>query len=123
LDDGFTVQDCSAAIELHSRADKGRIAVSPIVAIASQNAGFSALDQDLAAIAIVFDFMNPVLARWWLIDRGSKLGLNEPEATSYAKHEAALRWFSPKEDTNLCTTDCSVLADAVRLATRKARPE
>jgi hypothetical protein len=47
----------------------------------------------------VFDFMNPVLALWRSIDRRSKLGFDEPEATGYAKHEAVLRWFSPKEDT------------------------
>jgi hypothetical protein len=34
----------------------------------------------LAAIAVVFDFVNPVLAVRRLIDRGSKLGLNELEA-------------------------------------------
>jgi hypothetical protein len=37
------------------------------------------LKQHLAAIAIVFDFVNPVLALWRLIHRGSKLGLNELE--------------------------------------------
>jgi hypothetical protein len=36
------------------------------------------LNHHLRAVAVVFDFVNPVLARWWLIDRGSKLRLNEP---------------------------------------------
>jgi len=35
----------------------------------------SSLKHHLGAIAIVFDFMNPVLPLWRLIDRGSKLGL------------------------------------------------
>ena len=34
----------------------------------------AALNHYLRAVAIVFDFMNPVLALWRLIDRGSKLG-------------------------------------------------
>jgi hypothetical protein len=38
-----------------------------------------AFKQHLAAITIVFDVVNPVLALWRLVDRGSKLGLNEPE--------------------------------------------
>jgi hypothetical protein len=49
------------------------------VSIAGEDTGFSLLKQDLAAIAIVFDFMNPVLPLWRLIDRGSKLWLDEPE--------------------------------------------
>ena len=53
--------------------------VSPIVSIAGEDTGFSLLKQDLAAIAIVFDFMNPVLPLGRLIDRGSKLWLDEPE--------------------------------------------
>ena len=32
--------------------------------------------------------MNPVLALWRLIDRGSELGLDEPELISYAEHDA-----------------------------------
>jgi hypothetical protein len=38
------------------------------------------LDQHLGAIAIVFDFMNPVLALWRVIDQ---VGLDEP---GYPKH-------------------------------------
>jgi hypothetical protein len=49
------------------------------VSIAGEDTGFSLLKQDLAAIAIVFDFMNPVLPLWRLIDRGHKLWLDEPE--------------------------------------------
>jgi hypothetical protein len=51
----------------------------------------AALNHYLRAVAIVFDFMNPVLALWRLIDRGSKLWLDEPEARNYAKHRAVLR--------------------------------
>jgi len=44
------------------------------------------LKQHLAAIAIVFDFVNPVLALRRLIDRGSELGLNELEPSFYKRH-------------------------------------
>ena len=46
----------------------------------------AALNHYLRAVAIVFDFMNPVLPFWRLIDRGSKLRLDEPESCRYAKH-------------------------------------
>ena len=45
-----------------------------------------ALNQHLAAIAIVFDFMNPVLPLWRLFYRGWKLWLDEPEPGGYTKH-------------------------------------
>jgi hypothetical protein len=46
----------------------------------------------LAAIAIVFDFVNPVLAFGRLIDRGSKLRLDEPQpGVNYARHEGLYR--------------------------------
>jgi hypothetical protein len=48
------------------------------VSVAGPDAGFSSLDQNLAAVAVVFDLMNPVLAFGRLIDWGSKLRLNEP---------------------------------------------
>jgi hypothetical protein len=46
----------------------------------------SALDNKERAIAIVLDLMHPVGAPRRLIDRGRKLGLNEPEPRSYNKH-------------------------------------
>jgi hypothetical protein len=48
------------------------------------------LKQHLGAIAIVFDFVNPVIPLWWLIDRGSKLWLYESEG-----HEACTYRRSP----------------------------
>jgi hypothetical protein len=44
----------------------------------------------LAAIAIVFDFVNPMLALWRLFNRGSKLWLDEPESGGYAGHGALI---------------------------------
>jgi hypothetical protein len=44
----------------------------------------------LAAIAIVFDFMNPVLPLWRLFNRGSKLWLDESEAGGDAGHGALI---------------------------------
>jgi hypothetical protein len=49
----------------------------------------SLLKQHLAAIAIVFDFMNPVLPLWRLFNRGSKLWFDKSEAGGYAKHYSA----------------------------------
>jgi len=49
----------------------------------------AALNRYLRAVAIVFDFVNPVLAFGRLIDRGSKLWLDEPQpGGNYARHEA-----------------------------------
>jgi len=42
----------------------------------------------LAAIAIVFDFVNPVLPFRRLIDQGRQLWLDESEFGGYAKHRA-----------------------------------
>ena len=57
--------------------------------IARKHPRFVPFDHDLRAVSIMFDFMNPVLARWRLIDRRSKLWLNESEAGGNAKHCAA----------------------------------
>jgi hypothetical protein len=65
-----------------------RIAVAPIVSIAGEHTRLPSLKQHLAAISIVFDFMNPVLAFGRLVNRRSKLWLDEPKAGSYAKHGA-----------------------------------
>ena len=92
LDNGLTINDCRLAAEVGSGTDDRWITVAPIISIAGEDTGLSSLNQHLAAIAIVFDFVNPVLALWWLIDQGSKLGLDEPEPCRYAKHEA-LYWL------------------------------
>ena len=54
--------------------------------IAAKDTHLAALNHYLRAVAIVFDFMNPVLALRRLFDRGSKLRLDEPESCRYAKH-------------------------------------
>ena len=79
LDNGLTINDCRLAAEVGSGTDDRGITVTPIISIASEDTGFSSLNQHLGAIAIVFDFVNPVLALWWLINQGGKLGLDEPE--------------------------------------------
>ena len=63
------------------------IAVAPIVSVVGEHTRLPSLKQHLAAIAIVFEFVNPVPAFRRLIYRGSKLGLNEPEPCRYAKHK------------------------------------
>jgi hypothetical protein len=55
--------------------------------IAGEHANLPLLKQHLAAIAIVFEFVNPVVTFGRLIDRGRKLGFNETEPCRYAKHE------------------------------------
>jgi hypothetical protein len=61
------------------------------MSIPAKDTHLAALDHHLRAVAIVFDFVNPVLAFRRLIDRGSKLWLDKPEAGSYAKHRVVLR--------------------------------
>jgi hypothetical protein len=68
------------AAKLASGMDNRRIAVAPIVSVAGQHPHLSSLKQHLAAIAIVFDFMNPVLAVWRLIGRRSKLRRDKGKA-------------------------------------------
>ena len=87
LDNGLTINDCRLAAEMSSSADDRGIAVAPIISIAGEDTRLASLKQHLRAVAIVFDFVNPMLALWRLIDRGSKLGLDEPEPCRYAKHE------------------------------------
>jgi hypothetical protein len=41
----------------------------------------------LASIAVVFEFVNPVIPLWRLIDRRSKLGFDEPKACGYVRME------------------------------------
>ena len=79
LDNGLAINDCRLAAEVGGGTDDRGIAVAPVISVASEDTGFSSLNQHLGAIAIVFDFVNPVLALWWLINQGGKLGLDEPE--------------------------------------------
>src|SRR5262249_16381663 len=54
--------------------------VAPIIAIATKHKGLAALNHHLRAVAIMLDFVNPVLPIWRL---RSKLWLDEPESGSY----------------------------------------
>ena len=58
--------------------DRG-ISVAPIASTPTKDAHLAALNHYLRAIAIVFDFINPVLPLWRLFDGGSKLWLDEPK--------------------------------------------
>ena len=58
---------------------------APVKPIVGEDPRLPALNQHLAAIAIVFDFVNPMLALRRLIDRRGELGLDEPELISYAE--------------------------------------
>jgi hypothetical protein len=81
------------AVELASSSDDAGIAVAPIMSIPAKDAHLAAIKQHLRAVAIVFDFVNPMLAFGRLFDRGSKLWLDEPEPTRCARHGAALSGF------------------------------
>ena len=74
------------AAEIGRGTDDGGETVSPIVSVAREDTPLPSLKQHLAAVAIVFDFMNPVLALRRLFDRRGKLRLDEPESGGYAKH-------------------------------------
>src|SRR5215475_1994192 len=80
---GFTTNDCRFALKLGSGADNAGIAVAPIIAIATEHTRSIALNHHLRAVAIMLDFVNPVLPIWRLIDWRSKLWLDEPESGSY----------------------------------------
>jgi hypothetical protein len=86
LDNGLTINDCRLAAEVGGGTDDRGIAVAPIVSVASEDSRLPSLNQHLAAIAVVFDFVNPMLALRRLFDRRGKLRLDEPEAGGYAKH-------------------------------------
>src|SRR5262245_36560731 len=79
LHNGFAINDCRFAAENRSCLDDRRIAFSPIVAIAAEDANCFPLDHHLRAVAIVLDFVNPVLALRGLINGRSKLWLDEPQ--------------------------------------------
>ena len=59
------------------------------MSISAKDTHLAALNHHLRAVAIVFDFVNPVLPLWRLIDRGRKLRFDESEAGGDAKHYAA----------------------------------
>jgi hypothetical protein len=75
LDYGLTINDCRLAAETSSRADDAGIAVAPIMSIPAKDTHLAAINHHLRAMAIVFDFMNPVLPLWRLFNRGGKLRL------------------------------------------------
>jgi hypothetical protein len=58
------------------------------------------LNKKLAAIPVMFDFVNPVLALGRLINRGSKLWLDKSKTRVYAKHSA---WCVGKSQRGLDT--------------------
>ena len=60
------------------------------MAVAGENARLPTVEQYLAAIAIMFDFVNPVLAFGRLIDRRSKLRLDKAKPINDAEHALVL---------------------------------
>jgi len=64
--------------------DDTGIAVAPVVAIPAKHTRLPALDHHLRAVAIVFDFVNPVPPLWGLLCRRGKLGLDKSKPVIYA---------------------------------------
>src|SRR6476659_8086302 len=93
LDVGLSINDCRFAAETSSSTNDAGITVAPIMSIPAKDTRLAALNHHLRAVAIMFDFVNPVLALRRLIDRGSNLRLDKPEPTRYTKHGAALSGF------------------------------
>ena len=86
LDNGLTIDDCRLAPEFRGGANERWITIGPIKSIKGEDPRLPALNQHLAAVAIVFDFMNPVLPLWRLFDQGRKLWLDESEPGGYTIH-------------------------------------
>ena len=87
LDEGLTINDCRLAGELGGGSNDRGISVAPIMSVAAKDTHLAALNHYLRAISIVFDFMNPMLPFWRLIDQGRKLRLDESESgMEYGKH-------------------------------------
>jgi hypothetical protein len=99
LHDSLTINDCGFAAEVGSSANDAGIAVAPIMSVPAKDTRLVALNHYLRAVAIVSDFVNPVLAIWRLIDRRSKLGFDEPETVVCAKHYATRLKKKPRTTT------------------------
>ena len=65
------------AVEVGGGANDGRITLDPIKSIGGVDPRSATLHDYDAAVAIMLDLMNPVLALWRLIDQGRKLGLDD----------------------------------------------
>src|SRR5262245_13850411 len=66
--------------QVRVESDYTGIAVAPIMSIPAKHARFPALNHHLSPVAIVLDFVNPVLPLRRLINRGSKPWLEKPES-------------------------------------------
>ena len=83
---GFAINDRRFALEVGSGADDRGIPVAPIISISAEHMRLTALNHQLRAVAIMLDFVNPVLPLWRLIDGRSNLWLDEPEPGGYGGH-------------------------------------
>ena len=90
LDNGLTINDRGFAAKVGSGTNDRGITVAPIMSVPAKDTHLAALNHHLRAVAIVFDFMNPVLALWRLIDRRSKLWLDKSQAGGNAGHGARI---------------------------------
>ena len=82
-DDRFTIKD-RLALLCEGAGDVGE-SFRPGMAVAGEKFGIAPIDMGLEPIAVVFDFVNPLLTRRSLALKGGKLGLDE------ARHINALR--------------------------------
>jgi hypothetical protein len=63
--------------EIEGAGNDGKT-LGPIEAVPRKHAFFPGVGMKLDAVAVVFDFVNPLLALGSLALQGRKLGLNEP---------------------------------------------
>ena len=87
MDEGLTINDCRLAGELGGGSNDRGISVAPIMSVAAKDTHLAALNHYLRAISIGFDFMNPMLPFWRLIDQDGSCGsMNLESGMEYGKH-------------------------------------
>ena len=83
-----TSAHCGSTGEIRTGANDAWIAVAPVMAVSSKDSRRFLLDHKLGAVSIVLDFVNPVFALGWLINRGRKLWLDEfKPGMKHARHD------------------------------------
>lgn len=86
-DDHLTVQDGGPAQQCGGRIGNPGIVARPVVAPARIGAYHVTLQDELRAIAVVLDFVNPFAALWRLIGQARELRWDELQAGLYAIRE------------------------------------
>ena len=78
-DDDLAVDDRRLHRQLGGRLDDRPVLVGPVEAAPCEGARLAALDQQLGAVAVIFDFVKPAVALGRRLDQRRQLKLDEPE--------------------------------------------